>query len=74
MQRYAAFDPPEYLDWKPDSEVLRSYRDRLLESEERREIVESLEPDSLLDLYRGPHPKTDKRNDPIYGSRAIAAA
>jgi len=25
----------------------------------------------ILDLYRGPHPKTDKRNDPIYGSRAI---
>jgi TPP-dependent pyruvate/acetoin dehydrogenase alpha subunit len=53
LRRYAAFDPPEYLDWKPDSKVLRGYRDRLLESEERREIVESLEPDSLLDLYRG---------------------
>ena len=25
----------------------------------------------ILDLYRGPHPKTDRRNDPIYGSRAI---
>lgn len=25
----------------------------------------------ILDLYRGPHPKTDKRGDPIYGSRAI---
>lgn len=25
----------------------------------------------LLDLYRGPHPRTDKRNDPFYGSRAI---
>ncbi len=25
----------------------------------------------ILDLYRGPHPKTDKQNDPIYGSRAI---
>lgn len=25
----------------------------------------------LLDLYRGPHAHTDKRDDPIYGSRAI---
>lgn len=28
----------------------------------------------ILDLYRGPHPKSDKENDPIYGSRAIARA
>lgn len=25
----------------------------------------------ILDLYRGPHPKTDRHKDPIYGSRAI---
>jgi len=25
----------------------------------------------ILDLYRGPHPQTDRRNDPTYGSRAI---
>jgi len=25
----------------------------------------------ILDLYRGPHHKTDKLNDPVYGSRAI---
>jgi spermidine synthase len=25
----------------------------------------------ILDLYRGPHPKTNRRDDPIYGSRAI---
>lgn len=25
----------------------------------------------ILDLYRGPHPRTDRINDPIYGSRAI---
>lgn len=28
----------------------------------------------ILDLYRGPHPQTDKLNDPIYGSRAIEHA
>ncbi|MFH1152815.1 MAG: spermidine synthase [Pseudomonadota bacterium] len=25
----------------------------------------------ILDLYRGPHARTDRRNDPIYGSLAI---
>lgn len=25
----------------------------------------------IFDLYRGPHPKTDRQNDPLYGSRAI---
>jgi spermidine synthase len=28
----------------------------------------------ILDLYRGPHAKTDKKNDPFYGSRAIQRA
>ncbi len=25
----------------------------------------------ILDLYRGPHPHTNKRDDPVYGSRAL---
>jgi spermidine synthase len=25
----------------------------------------------ILDLYRGPHSRTDKKNDPLYGSQAI---
>jgi spermidine synthase len=28
----------------------------------------------VLDLYRGPHPKTDPVNDPLYGNRAIGNA
>jgi spermidine synthase len=28
----------------------------------------------VLDLYRGPHAKTDRRDDPLYGSRAIENA
>jgi spermidine synthase len=27
----------------------------------------------VLDLYKGPHARTDQRNDPLYGSRAIEA-
>ncbi len=28
----------------------------------------------ILDLYRGPHSRTDKKEDPLYGSRAITIA
>lgn len=28
----------------------------------------------ILDLYRGPHSRTDKTDDPLYGSRAITRA
>lgn len=53
MQRYPAYDPPEYVDWSPDEELLRSYRGRIEEHPERREVVEGLGADRLLDLYRG---------------------
>lgn len=36
----------------------------------RRAAAESFDA-IILDLYRGPHPRTDRRNDPIYGSLAI---
>lgn len=39
------------------------------------ELIKKSPPESfdaiIFDLYRGPHPKTDRRNDPLYGSRAI---
>lgn len=39
------------------------------------ELVRRSPPESfdavILDLYRGPHPRTDPRNDPLYGSYAI---
>jgi spermidine synthase len=39
----------------------------------RRATAESFDA-IILDLYRGPHPRTDRRNDPLYGSRAIERA
>ena len=39
------------------------------------ELVTKTPPESfdaiIYDLYRGPGPQTDRRNDPLYGSRAI---
>ena len=53
MKRYPAFDPPEYVDWSLDEELLRGYRRRLDDRPERRAVVEGLSTDELLDLYRG---------------------
>ncbi len=53
MRRYPLFDPPEYLSWAPDAELLRAYRERLESDADRLAIVNSLSAEQLLDLYRG---------------------
>ncbi|HJU64458.1 MAG TPA: thiamine pyrophosphate-dependent dehydrogenase E1 component subunit alpha [Gemmatimonadaceae bacterium] len=53
MKRYAAFEPPEYLAWKRDDEVVREYRETLERDPERKGIIAGLSEDTLLDLYRG---------------------
>ncbi|MDX1579154.1 MAG: thiamine pyrophosphate-dependent dehydrogenase E1 component subunit alpha [Gemmatimonadota bacterium] len=53
MKRYPAYDPPEYVDWSLDAELLDAYRRRLSEAPRRGEIVEALGTEELLELYRG---------------------
>jgi len=53
LRRYAAYDPPEYVGWKPDSELVEEYRRRVEADPARRLEVEALTADALLDLYRG---------------------
>jgi TPP-dependent pyruvate/acetoin dehydrogenase alpha subunit len=53
MKRYAAFDPPEYVDWSPDPDVMAEYRATVERWPERRETIEALGPDRLLSLYEG---------------------
>jgi TPP-dependent pyruvate/acetoin dehydrogenase alpha subunit len=53
VKRYPAYDPPEYVDWSADEELLRAYRERIEERPDRREVVEGLDVDRLLELYRG---------------------
>jgi TPP-dependent pyruvate/acetoin dehydrogenase alpha subunit len=53
MKRYAAFDPPEYVSWKPDPEVLREYDATLHKDPGRRKILRTLTQDNLLRLYAG---------------------
>lgn len=52
MKRYPAFDPPEYLEWAPDPEILREYVDTVERDADRAEIVRNLPDSNLLSLYR----------------------
>ena len=53
MKRHAPFEPPEYLDWQPDDELLREYRATLDRDPKRAEVIRRLSPTQLLDMYSG---------------------
>ena len=53
MKRFAAYDPPEYLDWSADPALLREYRARIDADAERAAVVRALSEDGLLAIYRG---------------------
>lgn len=53
MRRFPAFDPPEYLDWQPDPELVAAYPEAWERHEERRAVVEALDREAELALYSG---------------------
>src|SRR6266581_9084674 len=53
MRRFPAFDPPEYVDWKPDPALVRAFRETVERDAERRAIVQQLEDDDHRALYAG---------------------
>jgi TPP-dependent pyruvate/acetoin dehydrogenase alpha subunit len=53
MKRYPAFDPPEYVDWSPDPEVMGEYAVAIDRDPVRRAAVEALPAERLLELYAG---------------------
>jgi TPP-dependent pyruvate/acetoin dehydrogenase alpha subunit len=53
MIRYQAFDPPEYLNWKPEPEVAEFYQRTIEENPERQAVIDSLTPSQLIALYEG---------------------
>lgn len=53
MKRFPAFDPPEYVDWKPDPKLVKAFRATIEDNAERAKIVSALTPDTKLLLYRG---------------------
>jgi TPP-dependent pyruvate/acetoin dehydrogenase alpha subunit len=52
MKRYAAFDPPEYVDWSPDPALVDAFARTLEVDPTRHEIVSRLDDDTHLSLYR----------------------
>jgi TPP-dependent pyruvate/acetoin dehydrogenase alpha subunit len=53
MKRYPAFDPPEYIDWSPDPEVMGRYRATIDADPERQRCVAELPAQRLLEMYAG---------------------
>src|SRR2546428_12465923 len=53
MRRYAAFDPPEYVAWKPDPALVRQFRATIEAAPERGAIVATLSGQDKLGLYAG---------------------
>lgn len=53
MQRYPAYDPPEYLDWSADPGELRAYDERVRADAERAAVIAALGEAELLALYAG---------------------
>jgi len=53
MKRFPAFDPPEYVAWEADPELVAGFAQTWRDVPERRAIVERLAEDRLLALYAG---------------------
>lgn len=53
MKRFPAFDPPEYVGWKPDPELVRGFAETIARDPERAKIVRALTRDDQLGLYAG---------------------
>ncbi|HTF38793.1 MAG TPA: thiamine pyrophosphate-dependent dehydrogenase E1 component subunit alpha [Blastocatellia bacterium] len=53
MIRYPAFDPPEYIDWKPDPEVVVDFSRTLEKHPARAAVIRAIEPAQLLAIYEG---------------------
>jgi TPP-dependent pyruvate/acetoin dehydrogenase alpha subunit len=52
VKRYPAFDPPEYVDWAPVPELVEAFADTLVTNPARHRVVESLDREQLIELYR----------------------
>jgi TPP-dependent pyruvate/acetoin dehydrogenase alpha subunit len=53
MRRYPAFDPPEYVAFRPDPALMDVYRATLDRDRRRRALIARLKPSDHLALYEG---------------------
>lgn len=52
MKRFPAYDPPEYVDWAPDADLLAEYQGTIDRDPDRRRVIDALSHDQLLEIYR----------------------
>lgn len=53
MKRYPLYDPPEYVDWRPDPDVMRAFAATLARDAGRQARLRTLTTERLLALYAG---------------------
>ncbi len=53
MKRYPAFDPPEYVAWKPDPDLLAAFDAVTRRDAGRSKLIQALGQQELLALYAG---------------------
>jgi len=53
VKRFPAFDPPEYVDWKPDPALVRAFRSTIEANPDRAKVINGVSRDAKLELYRG---------------------
>ena len=53
MKRFPAFDPPEYVEWKPDPKLVEAFRATISRDSERASLVSRLPLETKLSLYAG---------------------
>jgi TPP-dependent pyruvate/acetoin dehydrogenase alpha subunit len=53
MIRYPAFDPPEYINWQADPQVVEQFARTIEQRAARRAVIEQLSAAQLVALYEG---------------------
>jgi 2-oxoisovalerate dehydrogenase E1 component len=53
VKRFAAFDPPEYVNWRPEPALVEGFGAVWRAEPARRQIIEGLSAEALFDLYGG---------------------
>jgi TPP-dependent pyruvate/acetoin dehydrogenase alpha subunit len=53
MKRFPAYDPPEYVHWQADPELVREFAETCERDPDRKAVVDGLGAEQRLGLYRG---------------------
>jgi 2-oxoisovalerate dehydrogenase E1 component len=51
MRRYPTYDPPEYVDWSPDRQLVREFGERIRRDPDRNQVIEALGDEAMEGIY-----------------------